>query len=172
MRVIAVILTIVLSCTILPVLAYQDTLQIGDKAPDIALPSPKGDTISLSSFAGKLVLIDFWANWCAPCVKEQPVLAALYKKYRQATFSCGKGFEIYGVSLDNKKDLWVKGIRQLGIEWPQVSDLKFWASPIAESYGVEELPYNMLLNGDGTIIAQNLHDEQLESFIRSLVISR
>ena len=78
-------------------------LKIGEVAPEIRLPDLKGDTITLSAFRGKIVLIDFWATWCVPCVEDQSQLAKLYKKYRQSNFTNAKGFEIYGVSLDSKK---------------------------------------------------------------------
>ena len=83
--------------------AQSTGLEIGNKSPEIKLPTTKGDTISLSSLKGKLVLIDFWGTWCAPCVQEQAELARLYKKYKQASFANGKGFEIYGVALEAKK---------------------------------------------------------------------
>ena len=86
--------------------AQKPGLEIGDQAPEIVLPSPSGETIALSSLKGKVVLIDFWATWCAPCVKEQPELAGLYRKYRMTHFARGNGFEIYGVSLDSQKSDW------------------------------------------------------------------
>jgi len=144
-------------------LGAQDVgLQIGDRAPEIRLPSPAGDTIALSSTAGKLVLIDFWATWCAPCVNEQPELVQLYKKYKDAKFTNGDGFEIFGVSLDTKKSSWENIIEKAGISWPQVSDLKFWSSPVASLYEIQELPYNLLIDGKGVIVAANLHGEELE----------
>jgi peroxiredoxin len=139
--------------------------EVGDKAPEIRLPSPNGDTMALSTLKGKLVLIDFWATWCAPCVKEQPELAELYKKYKDVAFTNGKGFEIYGVSMDSKKSNWESAISKYGINWIQVSDLKFWSSPFAKLYNLQELPYNLLIDGKGTIIAKNLHGEALEKVI-------
>ena len=136
--------------------------EVGDKAPEIRLPAPGGDTIALSSLKGKLVLIDFWATWCAPCVKEQPELAQLYKKYKTAEFTIGKGFEIYGVSMDSKKATWEGAISKFGINWIQVSDLKFWSSPVAKLYNLQELPYNLLIDGKGIILAKNLHGEELD----------
>ena len=142
--------------------AQQIGLEIGNVAPEIRLPSIKGDTIALSSLRGKLVLIDFWGTWCSPCVEEQPELARLYGKYKNATFSKGKGFEIYGVSLDSKKTTWENGITSLHINWIQVSDLKFWRSPVAKAYNIQALPYNLLIDGKGVILAKGLHGAMLE----------
>jgi|WetSurMetagenome_2_1015567.scaffolds.fasta_scaffold601427_2 peroxiredoxin len=136
--------------------------EIGNKAPEIRLPSPKGDTIALSSLKGKVVLIDFWATWCAPCVNEQPELRKLYEKYKDAGFTKGQGFEIYGVSLDSKKANWEGMISKANITWIQVSDLKFWSSPVAKLYNIQELPFNLLIDGNGIIFAKNLHGEELE----------
>ena len=138
---------------------------IGQKAPEIRLPNLSGDTITLSSLAGKLVLIDFWATWCAPCANEQPELKVLYKKYQHADFQNGKGFDIYGVSLDSKKTNWQDFIEKHQINWIQVSDLKFWLSPVAKTYNLQELPYNLLIDGQGVILAVNLHGEELETEI-------
>ncbi|TDG34961.1 TlpA family protein disulfide reductase [Pedobacter changchengzhani] len=138
-------------------------LKIGQIAPKIALPTPNGDTITLSSLKGKLVLIDFWATWCAPCVKEQPELKALYVKHANQV-KAGK-FEILGVSLDKNKENWEKSIEHLKIDWPQVSDLKFWKSQVAKDYAIEDLPFNVLVNEDGLIVAINLHEKKLVNFI-------
>ena len=136
--------------------------ETGNKAPEIRLPALSGDTIALSTLKGKLVLIDFWATWCAPCVKEQPELAQLYKKYKDVEFSNGKGFEIYGVSMDSKKTNWQDFINKHGIDWIQVSDLKFWSSPVAKLYNLQELPFNLLIDGKGLILAKNLHGDALD----------
>jgi thiol-disulfide isomerase/thioredoxin len=144
-------------------------LETGTMAPVITLPDPKGDTIALTSLRGKLVLIDFWASWCAPCVKEQPELAELYKKYKDSAFTNGNGFEIYGVSLDTKKSTWEVNIKKLNIKWTQVSDLKFWSSPVAKTYKIHAIPFNVLIDGKGTILATNLHGKELRQFINSLL---
>ena len=127
-----VLIALVLGCSNLQAVFGQDPgTKIGDKAPEIRLPSLTGDTIALSSLKGKMVLIDFWATWCPPCVIEQPELVKLYNKFKNAEFVNAKSFEIYGVSLDSKKATWQDIINKYGIGWIQVRDLKFWSSPVA-----------------------------------------
>lgn len=144
--------------------AQDPGLKIGDTAPEIRLLTAANDSFALSSLRGRLVLIDFWATWCAPCVKEQPELKNLYDELKKQV---GEGkFEIVGVSLDKSRENWVKAIERLQISWPQVSDLKFWRSPVAKAYHIEELPFNVIIDGYGKIIAMNLHGEELGAFVR------
>ena len=151
------------------IFAQTTGLEIGNNAPEINLPDTQGKIISLSSLRGKLVLIDFWGTWCIPCVKEQPELSGLYKRYKDSTFTCGNGFEIYGVSLDNKKKSWMSIIKKYHIDWIQVSDLLFWTSPVAKDYNIQELPFNVLIDGNGVIIVRNLHGHDLENQIIKLL---
>ncbi len=150
--------------------AQPTGLEIGNKSPEIKLPTIKGDSITLSSLKGKLVLIDFWGTWCSPCVKEQSELARLYKKFKQASFTNGKGFEIYGVALEAKKPNWESFIAKNKISWIQVSDLKFWRSPVAKAYNIQELPFNVLIDGKGIVLAKNLHGKDLEKEIGMYLI--
>jgi peroxiredoxin len=129
---------------------------IGQVAPDITMVSPEGNTISLSSLRGKVVLVDFWASWCGPCRKEMPNVVRAYSKFKN------KGFEIFGVSLDQDKGRWVEAIAKDGITWPQVSDLQQWNSPVVKQYGIQGIPYTVLLDKEGKILAKNLRGDDLE----------
>ncbi len=136
---------------------------IGQCAPEISLPSPDGKEIALSSLKGKLVLIDFWASWCGPCRKEMPNVVKIYSKFKN------KGFEIYGVSLDQDKEKWMEAITKDGINWPQVSDLKYWDNLAARIYNVQGIPYTVLIDKDGKIIAKNLRGQELEKKIAEVL---
>lgn len=149
--------------------AQQSKIEVGQQAPEIALSKTDGSSFSLSSLKGKVVLIDFWATWCAPCVGEQPELKTLYETFSDQVK--GQKFEILGVSLDKNKESWQKAIDRFGIGWIQVSDLKFWKSPVAKAYEIEELPFNVMIDGQGKIIAKNLHGKELEEFIRTYFTS-
>ena len=126
----------------------------GAEAPEISLPTPEGDTIKLSSTRGSVVLLDFWASWCAPCRQENPNLVKAYNLYHK------KGFQIYQVSLDKTKEAWIKGIEddQLG-KWIHVSDIQYWNSNVVPLYKIESIPSNFLLDKEGRIIASNLRGE-------------
>jgi peroxiredoxin len=129
----------------------------GTLAPEISLPTPAGDTIKLSSTRGSVVILDFWASWCAPCRKENPNLVNVYNTYHK------KGFQIYQVSLDKTKEAWEKGIQDDNLnKWIHVSDVKYWQSIVVPLYKVESIPCNFLLDKDGRIIASNLRGEQLQ----------
>lgn len=130
---------------------------ISGTVPEITLPSPDGDTISLSSTRGSVVLLDFWAAWCPPCRQESPNLVKAYDTYHK------KGFEIYQVSLDKSREAWIKGIQddKLG-RWIHVSDLQYWNSAVVPLYKIESIPANYLLDKDGRILATNLRGVKLE----------
>ncbi len=134
----------------------QKSLAVGQKAPEISLPNPDGEIIKLSSLRGQYVLVDFWAEWCGPCRKENPNVVKVYKKYHD------KGFEIFGVSLDRDKDKWLKAIKQDNLTWVHVSDLKYWNSEVVPLYSITGIPFTVLLDREGNIIAKNLRGKALE----------
>lgn len=136
---------------------------VGDEAPDFTLNSPEGQDIALSSLRGKYVLIDFWASWCGPCRMENPNVVKLYNKYKD------KGFAIYGVSLDKDKAAWLGAIKKDGLTWTHGSDLKFWNSAVAQTYGVNAIPATYLLDKEGKVIAKNLRGPSLEAKISELL---
>jgi peroxiredoxin len=138
-------------------------LAIGSEAPEIDLPGVDGKNIKLSSLRGKYVLIDFWAAWCGPCRRESPNMVEVYKKYNK------KGFEIYSVSLDKSKDAWTAAIEKdkLGA-WAHVSDLKYWNSVAAKEYGVDGIPFTVLLDKEGKIIEKGLRGERLKEKLAEL----
>jgi len=139
-----------------------ERLGIGQEAPEIALPNPEGDTITLSSLRGNYVLLDFWASWCKPCRVENPNLVKAYNKYND------KGFEIYQVSLDKKRASWKKAIKKDNLSWTHVSDLKFWNSSAARTYNIKSIPANFLLNKKGEIIDKDLRGEALQKKLHEL----
>jgi peroxiredoxin len=137
---------------------------LGATAPEFAEADTAGKVISLSSFRGKYVLIDFWASWCGPCRRENPNVVKAYNAYK------GKNFTILGVSLDrpNAKDKWLAAIHKDGLTWNHVSDLKFWDSKAADLYAVRGIPQNFLLDPKGKIIGKNLRGEDLQKKLAEL----
>lgn len=130
-------------------------VQIGKTAPDFAMSDSLGNSLSLSSFRGKYLLVDFWASWCGPCRAENPNVVSAYQKYHE------KGFDILGVSLDNDRARWIKAIHDDQLTWHHVSDLKGWGNEAARLYAVNSIPANVLLDPQGVIIARNLREKGL-----------
>jgi thiol-disulfide isomerase/thioredoxin len=134
----------------------------GVQAPEIVLGNPEGEQVALSSLKGKIVLIDFWASWCGPCRQENPNVKRIYNTYKD------NGFEIYGVSLDKDKEAWVNAIRQDGLDWIHVSDLKYWDSAVVPLYRFQGIPYTCLVDREGKIIAKGLRGKALEEKLKEL----
>jgi thiol-disulfide isomerase/thioredoxin len=135
---------------------------IGAEAPEIAVVTPKGETIKLSDFRGKVTMIDFWASWCKPCRMENPNVVRVYNRFKD------KGFEVFGVSLDKDKNQWVQAIAQDGLTWKHGSELKFWQSSFVPAYNLDGIPMTYLLDENGIIIAKGLRGEQLEQKLEEL----
>jgi thiol-disulfide isomerase/thioredoxin len=137
-------------------------LMIGSEAPDFTFKTPEGKPLALSSLRGKIVLVDFWASWCGPCRKENPNVIRVYEKYHK------KGFEILGVSLDDNEDKWKDAIKKDGLPWNHVSDLKGWGSEAVKLYGIDAIPFTVLLDKEGKILDKGLRGPKLESRLEGL----
>ncbi len=135
---------------------------VGVEAPEIALPTPEGEVLALSSLRGQVVLVDFWAQWCKPCRLENPNVVRAYKKYHD------KGFTVYSVSLDRTKEKWLQAIEEDGLTWHHVSDLKYFNSEAARTYGINAIPFSILLDRKGVIVAKNLRGAALERELEKL----
>ncbi|KUJ62382.1 alkyl hydroperoxide reductase [Flavobacteriaceae bacterium CRH] len=139
-------------------------LAVGKKAPDFVSTDQNGKQVRFSeNLKGQYTLVDFWASWCAPCRKENPNIVNAYKQYHE------KGFNIIGISLDKKKENWIKGINDDHLDWLQVSELIYWNSEIAKLYGVRAIPANYLVDSKGIIVARNLRGEELQTTLKTLL---
>jgi peroxiredoxin len=135
---------------------------IGQMAPEISLPTPEGGIFKLSSLRGDYVLIDFWAEWCKPCRMENPNVLRAYNRFKD------QGFKILGVSLDRSRDKWLKGIAEDGLPWNHVSDLNYFNSEAARAYNVSAIPFSVLLDPEGKIIAKNLRGKDLHTKLEEI----
>lgn len=135
----------------------DNLIPVGSEAPDFSQATPGGKMLALKDLRGQVVLIDFWASWCRPCRMEMPNVKKAYERFH------GKGFEILGVSLDKSKDAWTGAIAQDGLPWKHVSDLAFWNNAAAQLYGVASIPYTVLVDRDGKVLAKNLRGPALEA---------
>jgi peroxiredoxin len=139
---------------------------VGQVAPEIALPDPNGNVVKLSSMRGKYVLVDFWAKWCGPCRQENPNVVRAYNKFKD------KGFTVFGVSLDRNKEDWLKAIQDDGLTWTHVSDLKYWQSEAAKTYSITGIPFSVLLDPNGVIIAKNLRGPALHKKLEEVLAGK
>ena len=136
---------------------------IGKQAPDLALPDVNGHPVTLTSFRGKYLLVDFWASWCGPCRAENPNVVKAYNEFK------GKNFAILGVSLDKEKAAWQEAVRSDNLNWSQVSDLKFWSSKAVETFKFDGIPFNVLIDPQGKVIAESLRGDDLENKLKEVL---
>lgn len=129
---------------------------VGKEAPEISLPDTEGKMVSLSSFRGKYVLVDFWASWCGPCRRENPNVVEAFNRFKN------KNFTILGVSLDQNKEAWKKAIAADNLKWTHISDLKQWESVVVPVYKISGIPFNVLIDPQGKVVAENLRGNELE----------
>ena len=147
-------------------ITVKKKLALGYPAPEITLQDTAGNLFSLSSLRGKVVLIDFWASWCRPCRMENPNMVKLYQNYKQY------GFDILGVSLDQSKGNWISAIEKDELPWNHISDLKGWQSAAGAAYGVRSIPFTVLVDKKGNIIAKGLRGQVLEEKIREVLLQQ
>jgi peroxiredoxin len=144
-------------------IAYNKFGAVGTEAIDFTQNDTAGNPVSLSSYKGKYVLVDFWASWCKPCRLENPNVVDAFNKFKN------KNFTVLGVSLDQEKDSWIKAIEKDKLAWTNVSDLQFWNNAAAQLYRVQSIPQNYLIGPDGKIVAKDLRGEDLQKKLCELL---
>jgi peroxiredoxin len=144
----------------------QDGLVVGAKFPDFNVSDLNGKSLSVANYKGKVVLIDFWATWCGPCVAELPNVLDTYQKYHS------QGFAIVGVSLDEDRQKLESFVKEKNMTWQQYFDGKGWQNELAVKYGIEAIPATFLLDGNGKIIGKDLRGEELQAAVANAVAKK
>ncbi len=145
-------------------LASYEKRKPGTIFHELSMSSLEGNAVKLSQWVGRgnYVLIDFWASWCGPCRQEMPNVVACYEQYK------AKGFQVVGVSFDQKKDAWAAAVKQLGMQWPQMSDLKGWKCAASDIYGIRSIPASVLVDPQGVIVAIDLRGKALGKKLKEI----
>jgi len=141
----------------------KTTAAVGDMAPELTMNDVDDKPFSLSQLRGKYVLVDFWASWCAPCRDENPNVVAAYNQFKD------KNFTVLGVSLDKDKNAWINAIKEDKLNWQHISDLKYWSSGAVPLYGFDGIPYNVLVDPQGKIIATGLRESALQNILAEVL---
>ena len=148
--------------TLVPYGGRPDAL-VGKKAIDFNVKDLDGNALSLEEYRGNVILLDFWAVWCAPCIAEMPNVKQVYEKYKD------DNFQIIGISLDNSRDTLVGYLEKEGIAWPQVFDGDGWDNQVAKMYGIRAIPHMYLIDGDGVVRKSGVRGHALEPAVAELV---
>jgi thiol-disulfide isomerase/thioredoxin len=148
----------------------ESGLHIGNILPDVTLNDINDQALNIETLRGNIVFVDFWASWCAPCRRENPVIVETYQYFANKDFKDAEGFKIFSISLDKNKEDWQKAIADDKLSWDHhVSDLQGWRSQAAKKYKVRAIPMNYLIDQNGVIIAKNLRGEQLKETLENLL---
>ncbi|QZT39008.1 AhpC/TSA family protein [Halosquirtibacter xylanolyticus] len=143
--------------------AKEKKTAIGQKAPNFSVKDIDGNTITLDTFKGKYVLLDFWASWCGPCRREAPNFVRIYNKYKNDNFT------IFGISLDKDEVKWKKGIEDMGFTWNHTCDFKVWKTELAQLYNVRSIPTCYLVDPNGMIVAKGIVGDELDKKLATLL---
>lgn len=153
---------------------FQPSVIQGENSPNFSAQLITGEQMQLSDLQGKYVLVDFWGSWCAPCRRENPQLVQFYKKYKDTPFQKADGLEVVSVAVERREASWKKAIQADGLNWKyhimdKATDMRFFDSPIANLFGVKEVPSKFLLNEKGQIIAVNKSFKEMDEMLASRI---